>query len=195
MKIIKVLLAIFGGVVAIFLIIGVFLSNHAELERSIIIEVAPSKVYNEVNQFDHLEMWSPWVQMDPEAIYEFPGPPSGVGAKYTWISENPNIGTGSQEIVESRVNEYVKTKMEFADMQGEFTAEFILEPVEQGTKVRWTYQGTAEGFFMRYFMASTDMFLGPMYEEGLLNLKNYLEGLPDPDPEIIEGDSTITEAG
>ena len=83
--------------------------------------------------------------------------------------------------------------MEFVGMEGDFYAEFILEEAGEGTNVRWTYEGTAEGFFMRYFMAGTDMFLGPMYEQGLASLKTYLEGLPEPEPEVIEGDSTLTE--
>jgi hypothetical protein len=179
MKILKVLGITLLSMTIIFLLIGVFLSGHAYLERTIIIDASPEKVYNQVNQFDDLEYWSPWVMMDPDAVYTFSGPDSGVGAIYTWDSEDPNIAQGAQEIVESTPHSYVKTIMNFGGMKGEHFAEFILEPTEGGTAVTWTYEGTEEDFFMRYFMAGTNMFLGPMYEEGLENLKSYVEELPD----------------
>ena len=40
-----------------------------------------------------------------------------------------------------------------------------------------------------------ESFLGPQYESGLADLKAYIEGLPDPEPEpeVIESDSTMIE--
>ena len=179
MKILKIIGITLVSIALIFLLIGLFLSNHAYLERSIVIEAPPEKVFDQINQFDDLEYWSPWVMMDPQAKYTYSVPASGVGTKYAWDSENPNIGQGSQEIIESDPHAYVKSKMQFGGMKGEHFAEFILEPAGQGTAVTWTYDGTEPGFFSRYFMAGTNMFLGPMYEEGLVNLKAYLEEVPD----------------
>ena len=196
MKVLKVLGIIVLALVAIVFAIGLFLSNEAHLERSVTINASPGKIYQELNTFNNILEWSPWTKIDPAARYEYAGPEYGVGARYSWDSEDPNVGKGSQEIIGTRENKYVKTEMKFVGMEGgSFYAEFILTSEAEGTQVTWTYDGHTEGFFWRYFMAGTDMILGPMYEQGLDDLKIYIEGLPemDPQPEAVEMDSTIAE--
>ena len=183
MKFLKILGIILAVIVAIFVITGFVLSGEAQMHRSIVINAPVDKVYREVNTFYNIFDWSPWTKMDPNMKTEFSGPEYGVGAKYSWQSEDPNVGNGSQELLESVENKYVKTKMDF-DIPGEYYAEFILEPEGEGTKVTWTYIGKSDEFMMKFFMLGTDSFLGPQYEEGLADLKYYIEGLPDPDPEV-----------
>ena len=113
------------------------LSGESHLERSITINAPIEKVFKSVNTFKNIKEWSPWARMDPNIIITYSGPESGLGAKYDWESEDENIGIGSQEILESRENEYVKTQMIFA-IEGDFFAEFILKPVDDGTEVAWT---------------------------------------------------------
>ena len=194
MKILKVLGVIVLTLVSLFFIIGLILPDSAHLERSIVIEAGRAKIFRQINTFNTLYAWSPWTKMDPNLKIEYFGPEFGIGAGYTWDSEDPNVGQGTQEIIESRSDQYVKTQMKFAGMEdGEFYAEFILEPFKSDTKLTWTYDGQTNNFFWRYFMASTDFMLGPMYEQGLRDLKYVIEGLPDVDvdPEMIVLDSTI----
>jgi effector-binding domain-containing protein len=168
-------------VLVIILIIvgyGMTLSGEAHLERSIVINAPVEKVFKEVNTFKTITAWSPWTKIDPEMKTEFTGPTAGIGAKYSWESDNSEVGIGSQEILESRKNEYVKSKMDFG-IDGDFYAEFILEPVEAGTNLTWTYEGKVESLLWKYLLLGMDGQLGPMYEQGLADLKNYIEGLPD----------------
>ncbi len=118
----------------------------------------------------------------------------GVGTNYTWESDNPDVMTGKQEILESRAPEYINTQMWFGEMTGFFTAAFILKPVSDGTEVTWTYEGKSEAIMEKFF---SDYLMEPMlglkYEEGLVNLKTYIEELPDPKAEVMEPDSTFME--
>jgi len=185
MKILKIVGIIIIVLIVIIGITGMMLSGEAQMERSIVINAPVEKVFKEVNTFKNIFEWSPWTKLDPDMQTEFSGPESGVGAKYSWVSDNPNVGNGMQELVESRENEYVKTKMEF-DAPGENYAEYILEPEGEGTKVTWTYIGKTSQFMMKFMMLGIDSYLGPQYEQGLADLKTYVEGLPDPEPEPME---------
>lgn len=178
MKALKIIGIILLVIILIIVGYGMALSGESRIERSIVINAPIEKVFKEVNSFRTITAWSPWTKLDPEMTTEFSGATAGVGAKYSWTSEVQEVGVGSQEIIESRKNEYVKTKMDFG-IDGEFYAEFILEPAEGGTILTWTYDGKVESLLWKYLLLGMDGQLGPMYEQGLADLKTYIEGLPD----------------
>ena len=84
--------------VAALVLIGLFLPSSAHVERSITIEAPPAMVFAVVNGFRSFNEWSPWAERDPETEYLYEGPERGAGAKMSWSSDNPQVGTGSQEI-------------------------------------------------------------------------------------------------
>ena len=184
MKILKIIGIIIVVLILIVVGYGLSLSGEAQMERSTVINAPIEKVFNSVNTFANVPEWSPWIKMDPEVKIEFSGPENGKGAKYSWDSQNPELGQGTQEILESREGNYVKTQMVFA-IPGEYYAEYILEPTEGGTKLTWTYDGRVDGLFWKILMSNAEAQLGPMYEQGLADLKNYIESLPDPEPEEV----------
>lgn len=185
MKTLKIIGIIIVVLVVVIGTTGMMLSGEASMERSIVINAPIEKVFKEVNTFKNIFEWSPWTKIDPDMKTSFSGPDSGVGAKYEWRSEDPNVGNGSQEVLESRENEYVKTQMKF-DIPGDFFAEFILTTEGNGTKVTWTYDGKTTSFMWKFLMLGIDGQLGPAYEQGLADLKTYIEALPDPEPEMVE---------
>lgn len=185
MKILKIIGIIIVVLVVVIGVTGMMLSGEASMERSIVVNASVEKVYSQVNTFNNIFEWSPWTKIDPNMKTTFSGPEYGVGAKYDWDSEDPNVGIGSQEIVDNRENEYVKTKMTFA-IPGDFYAEFILVPEGEGTKVIWTYDGKTTSFIWKFLMLGIDAQLGPAYEQGLADLKTYIEALPEPEPEMTE---------
>ena len=178
MKTLKIIAIALIVIVVIIIGYGMTLSGETHMERSVVINASVEKVFKEVNTFINIKDWSPWAKLDPETKYVYSGPGWGVGAKYDWESEDENVGIGSQEILESRENEYVKTQMIFA-IEGEFFAEFILMLVDGGTEVTWTYDGKVNSFMWKFIMLGMEGQLGPMYEQGLVDLKAYVEGLPD----------------
>ncbi len=197
MKALKIIGIVILVIAALVIGTSFMLPSHTHVERSIVINEPAEKVFKEVNTFNNILKWSPWAQIDAENTeWKFSGPEYGVGAKYDWSSDNPEVGSGSQEIVESTPNTYIKTKMAFADMEGDQFAEFILVSEGENTKVTWTYDGNMSGVVNKYigtfFM---DAILGPYYEKGVSQLKAYIEGLPDPEPvpEVVEVDSVSVE--
>jgi carbon monoxide dehydrogenase subunit G len=200
MKVLKYIGLGLSALIVIALVIIAIQSPQSHLERSIVVSASPASVFEEVNNFHNFNKFSPWFKLDPNAKYEFEGPESGVGAKMSWVGDPNKVGEGWQEIVESVEDQRVKTKMGFAGIEGDYYASFVLEPVDEGTKVTWTYDGdvsntgmmnAAIGKMMGMFL---DSMIGTTYEEGLVSLKEVVENKPEPEAQPdVQSDSTIVE--
>lgn len=191
MKILKIIGIIVGLIILAGIIWMMTWPTEAHLERTATINAPVEKVFNVVNDFTHAKNWNPWMKIDPEAKYTYGEITAGTGAFYSWTSENDQVGTGRQDILESIPNERVKTKMEFGGMNGIYTADFILEADGENTKLTWTYDGKGDEMMDKFFMSMIDSFLGSSYDQGIADLKTYIEGLPEPEmEETIESDST-----
>src|SRR4029077_13297832 len=126
-------------VVLIVLAIGVafVLPGSAHVERSTTIARPPSVVFAVLNSYRRFKDWSPWVEKDPHAHYTISGPVAGVGAKESWVGDPRTVGTGSQEIIESKPNVWAPTALDFVDM-GKASARFLLSADGKSTRVIWT---------------------------------------------------------
>lgn len=174
MKALKVIGIILLGIIVLALMVALAQPAQGHIEKSIVINAPASKIYASVNSFRDFREWSPWSRMDPEAQYKFEGPESGVGAKMSWAGEK--TGKGSQWITESVENQRVKNGLSFEDYDAEYFAEFVLEPQgENATKVTWTYDGPNEGLMGKAFWVVMKGMLTSQYEEGLNNLKGFIE--------------------
>lgn len=186
MKALKTLGFAFAGVVAVIAMVLVFKSPQSHMQRSVVIQAPPASVYQQLISFKNFNAWSPWAKLDPNTRYTYEGPESGVGARMSWVSENPNVGSGSQWIVEAVENKMVKNGMAFGDMKGDYFATLELEEVPEGTKVTWHYDGDVKGTGMvnsalgKAFGLFIDRALGPFYEDGLTSLKQVVESQPVP---------------
>lgn len=191
MKALKITGIVILSIVVIMVVTVAVMSPKSHLERSIVINAQPASVYEELISFKEFNRWSPWYKIDPKMKQAFEGPEAGVGAKMSWDSENPEVGKGAQWIIEAEENKRVKSGMNFDGMEGNFIAEFILEPTGDGTKVTWTYDGdvsntsTANAAMGKFFGAFMDSMLGPSLEQGLDGLKRRVENKPQPTQEIV----------
>ena len=188
-------------VVLVVALIGVafFLPNSAHVERSVTIARPPSMVFAVLDSYRRFNDWSPWVAKDPNAHYTISGPVAGVGAKQSWQGDPKTVGSGSQEIIESKPNESVTTALDFGDW-GKAHARFVLSPDGKGTHVKWTLDTEAPlafdgkliwntiGRYMGFFM---DSMVGPDYEAGLAKLKTLVETFPDVDIGGISGEAVV----
>lgn len=175
MKILKILGIVVVVLVAIVLIMMMVLPDTAHLERSITINASKKTVYTELISYRNFNKWSPWAQKDPNASVTISGPLFGVGMKYAW-SGNQDVGTGSMEIIEASPGK-ITSVMDFG-YNSYPKAAYVLEEVDNGTKVTWTYDEEDVSGMAKLFMLGLESFLGPDYEQGLENLKNRLESAP-----------------
>jgi effector-binding domain-containing protein len=170
------------------------------VERSITVERPPATVFAVVNSYRSFAAWSPWADRDPGAVYEFSGPESGPGARLSWTGDPRLVGSGWQEIIESRPPRLVRMQLDF-EQQGTARAYFQLDPTGAGTRVTWGFdtdlvedQGWLGGLLARYFGLFFDTWIGTDYEQGLTRLKTYVESLPPADFSGLDVDIVEAEA-
>lgn len=178
MKALKILGIILAAIVVIGGIAISMQPAQGHVEKSIVINASPAMVYNELNSFKSFKEWSPWAKMDPEADYTFEGPESGAGAKMNWSGKK--VGTGSQWIEESVENQRIKCGLAFENYDGKAWAEFNLSPQGDGTLVKWTYDGSNDGMMGKAMWMVMGSMLNGQYEEGLADMKKYVESIPAP---------------
>jgi effector-binding domain-containing protein len=180
--------------VVLFAAVGWFLPQTAHVERSIAVDAPPATVFTVLNGFRQFNRWSPWADIDPNATSSYEGPEAGVGARMSW-SGNAEVGTGSQEILESAPYSKVKVRLVLGDFPGAFTASYLLSPEGSGTKVTWAFDGDYGGNVIgRYFGLLADSMLGPDYEKGLGRLKDFAESLPKADFSGLQFETTTSSA-
>lgn len=167
-----------GLVVVIIAFVGFVASRPDDfrVSRSMTITAPADKIFEQVNNPQKMVVWSPWSKVVPNAKMTYSDIQEGVGAAYTW-SGNAEVGEGTATIIESKPNEFVKTKLDFVKpMQASDTAEFIIQQKGEQIEVTWIIYGTknfiakAMGVFF-----DCDKMVGDMFEQGLGNLKALVE--------------------
>lgn len=178
MKALRIIIIILLILVAAFLIIAAFLPKRAYVEESMVMKASAKVIFQEVNNFENWKYWSPFEEGDTTMITTLEGSKSGVGAIMKWTGKDE----GTQTIIESTPDEYIKTELDF--MKGDLAySEWKFAETDTGTHVTWTLEIEDLGYpVARYFGALMPGMMRPTYQKGLTNLKNICENLP-----LIEG--------
>ena len=173
-KLLKAIVWILAVLVVIFVGGGYLLPGEVAMQRQTVINAPPEKVFELVGSYKRFNEWSPWAALDPKAVYTFEGPESGVGAKMSWASNDPNVGAGSQTITEHIPNSRVSVDLDFGAM-GKSQAYWDLKPEGAGTSATWGFKMKLEGMMDRWFGLLMERFIGPDYEKGLAKLRALAE--------------------
>lgn len=174
-------LKIVGYIIVIFLtlwIIVAFLSpKELKTTQSILINTAPYVVYDQVNNLEHWNSWSPWKNRDPNMEQEFSENPIGTGAVVRWKSASE--GNGEQTIIESTSPGKIRIALVFDDWDGTTYSNWKFEKEgENTTKVTWDLEGSELPFFIRPLGFNWNADIKKDYKEGLINLKAICESFP-----------------
>lgn len=170
-KFFKGLLVVLGILVLLFLLVPAFLPAHTHVERSIEIDRSPEEVFDVVSDFHQFEHYDPWGSEDPTNKVTITG--EGVGATYEWKGDKAGSGKTTHTVLEDP--KLVETEIEmYEPMMDSFSSDYILEPSGEGTNVTWNFDQDLT-YFARYFGLMMDGMLGAQFEQGLKNLKEYVE--------------------
>lgn len=178
MKILKWILIVIAAIVVIFLVYSSTQPSKAVTQQSIEIDAPASQIYEVLIDFPDWSSWSVWSQKDTNMTTEYSETFGEVGSYSSWKSDHPEVGTGRQEVIEVRENEYLKMEMNFTDWPGTKYAEFILKENEGKTEVTWTYEGSETPFYLNFMNPLIAGMLDKDYKTGLENLKAYVESMP-----------------
>jgi effector-binding domain-containing protein len=181
MKVLKRILIALVAIVVILVVIGFLLPKTRHVERSVVIDATPCAVFAQVNGLRNFNDWSPFVAVSPDAEYGYEGPDFGVGSKITWNIAGPEPESGSQTIIASTPYERVDIELDLGQ-GGDAQVAYLLRPEDAGTRLTWSFDTDfGLNLFGRYFGLILDRQLGPLYAQGLANLKRIAEDLPDVD--------------
>ncbi len=161
-------------VILVFLLaIGMFLPKLNKVERSTSIKAPAEIVFDQLNDLQKADKWSPWKDGDPTMKITFGQTTVGKGATTSWTAKK--MGEGTQTIVESVPNSTVKLLLQFKGM-GTADVTYALVPADEAITVTQTMVSDAgNNPFVRWVNLLTKGMLGGMFEKGLANLKSVSE--------------------
>src|SRR6185369_2627038 len=96
--------AIIGAIVVVvvagILIYAATKPDSFRVQRVVLINAPPDKVFPLINDLKAWPVWSPYEKKDPAMKRTYGAVTAGKGATYAWDGDK-NVGQGSMEIVES----------------------------------------------------------------------------------------------
>lgn len=181
MKVLKNIVFILIGLIAVFLVVALFMPKEYNLDREIVIAKSADIVYSQVVDHQVRIKWSPWAAMDPNAKNTYEGTAGEVGSKWSWDGDPAKVGSGSAEIVNLVPGKLIEQKLVFLTPRAGVANESVsFEEVEGGTKTVWHFEKKLTYPVKRYVGAFLlDGMLGPVFEKGLESLKAQCEALPE----------------
>jgi uncharacterized protein YndB with AHSA1/START domain len=162
------------GVIVVFalgiVIVGFTLPSQYRVERSVVINAPPARIYPLMASPRHWQVWTIWTHRDPKMNITYFGPNEGTGAGWRWDSKTE--GRGEMTFENADPDHGLTYKLDFPDYNSTSTGEIVLVPEGAGTRVTWTNHGdVGHNPLMHYMAAGMDRLVGPDFEAGLQNLK------------------------
>jgi uncharacterized protein YndB with AHSA1/START domain len=168
-----------GGLALGLYLAGFFLPDEVIVQRQVQIDAPREKVFALVSDFNAWDKWSPWKEMDPNAVFAVDG--AGIGHRMVWESDHEKVQDGSQTIVTYDPPRMVESRYNLGAWGGGYGV-FVLVERDGGTYVTWAFntsmrQGKApwEAPIHAWYGLFMDENLGPTYERGLERLKEVAE--------------------
>lgn len=183
MKILKNTLLTLSAIIVLLLLVSLVLPNTVKVERSIEIKGQCKQAFKLVNNLKEWNKWSPWHQLDSTAQFNFTAIAEGAGASFSWKSNNPQLGEGSLQIIESYPDTLLKALMRFRE-SGVANVSFSFIQNEETSKITWSIENNSDKIpmfyrpFSKYFFLMMDQMVGPDFEKGLNNIKKLVEATP-----------------
>jgi hypothetical protein len=166
-------------IVIAFIGIGFMLPSEWRMERSIVINATPDRIYPYVANFQTgWPQWSAWDIEYSDSVYTSSGAQEGVGAIRSWTSAK--MGNGFQEIVKANPQEGITFELTMTSYGTKMLGTITFTPVEGGTLVHWSDVGQmGNNPVMRWMGLFMDRMMGKMLEDSLANLKQVAESQQD----------------
>ena len=173
MRSLKIIFYALIGIILLLLVIAALVPDNITITTNTTIKAKPEKIYHNIASLKLWKQWSPF-EHDSTMVDSFSGPNSGVGATRTW--EGKLIGTGKMTVEEATPYAHLTNQLDF-NGKGNATGTWTFTPLDTtNTKVTWsTHIGGLKYPFERLLGVVLDPMMKPMFEQGLKDLKTYVE--------------------
>jgi uncharacterized protein YndB with AHSA1/START domain len=169
--VLKVVLVLAVAVVGAFLIVGFFvLSGKYDVSREIVIQAPPEAIHKQVGDLREWPNWLPFTKHDKSVEVSI-DKPTGVGARQHWTSKD---GEGELTFTRTEERHGIEYTMLF-DEKWASAGSLTYAPSGGETRVTWRMTGQNDDFVGKWMALAMDAMVGPMFEEGLADLKAKVE--------------------
>ena len=170
------LLLILLAAIAIYCIGQFVLDGKYDVSREVTIHASPAAVHKEVGDLREWPNWLPFTKQDP-SIQVTIDKPTGVGAKQHWTGKN---GNGELTFVADDENKGIEFDMltdnpKLSDTKYASRGSISYAKSGDDTKVTWRMTGHNTDFVGKWMALVTPAMVGPMFDQGLADLKNEVE--------------------
>ena len=173
---IKIMTAAVAILIAGVLALAASRADTFHVERSIVINAAPEKIFPLINDFHGWTAWSPYEKIDPAMNRRYSGATSGKGSTYEWAGRGKS-GAGRMEIMESQAPSKIRIQLEFTvPFNSRNRAEFDMQAQGSATRLTWSMDGPSP--FISKLMGvffNMDRMVGRDFQVGLENIKAIAE--------------------
>lgn len=139
------------------------------VNRSILIDAAPEKIFPILNDLNNWEQWSPWTLAEPAAKITF----ARDGKYHDW--DGDIIGSGNLKITSEVEHQSVMMNLQFLKpWKSKAITKFHLKKTKKGTLVHWTMESSLP-LFLFWMKKQMEIFVGMDYDRGLALLKDLVE--------------------
>ncbi len=174
----KKLLSFVAVIIAIPLIAAIFIEKSYKVEREIIVSQPKMMVFNYIKKLKNQDDFSKWAQIDPNMEKSYRGTDGEVGFIAAWHSENPDVGTGEQEIIAIKAGERIDFELRFIKPFEANEPAFMTTTAiaENQTKVTWGFSGHMDyPMNIMFLFIDFEQMIGDDLQTGLDNLKVILD--------------------
>lgn len=161
------------------------LPREWRVERQVVINAAPARVYPLLFDLKRWQDWAVWNRtMDPQLRNAYEGPQDGVGAKWLWLG--PKMGRGRLVIVAADPQRGIELEQAIESDQVNAHASLTFTPEGDATRITWVDEGTLPPLAGGFFRNTMQEQLGAHLEASLTKLKTIVEAqaqapvLPEP---------------
>ena len=161
-----------GICLGLFFLIGFLLPRDFIIHRSILINVPRIQVHEAINNLEEWSHFMPWTDANNDVEFQFGEIRQGKGATKAWISD---AGKGSFTITDASIDQGISCEISFGEREKPAVANFYYDDTPKGTMLQWSMRGRVEAPLGGYMTLLIDSMLGPVFEKGLVQLKDHLE--------------------
>ncbi len=171
MRILKyVILLILLSIVAFIVYISTQNGNYT-IEKSRIIALDKSVLFNYVNDYRNWEEFGAWKSLDPNIKFTYPSQTVGIEGSYFW---DGSLGKGSTTTIFITENDSIAQRSTIGDKS--YNSFWTFKKQDDGTKVTWSSQGEL-GFWSKFkavLSGGVDKNIAKLHEKTLENLDKIL---------------------
>ena len=176
MNAITLMLVVIALVVIGVLVLAATKPDVFRLQRSIVIDAMPERIFPLINDLRAHESWNPFDKPDPDTRKTHAGATQGAGAVYEWDGKG-QAGAGRLSILESDPSSRIGMQLEMLKpFKTSNQVTFTLAPAGATTNLTWSMQGPVPyPAKVMHTLFNMDRMVGKQFEAGLANLKNIAE--------------------